>query len=226
MAADSVDPNPSTPLDALYGRMGQYYAEKIRTHGPTPMGVDWPCGLTQKLRFVQLLKFCEPNRTLVINDLGCGYGALLGFLRERYRRRRIQYHGVDVCAEMIDAARTLWQGDPCSTFTVGRRPHTRADYSVASGIFNVKLNESDKLWARSIRETIGHMLASSEIGIAVNFLAALPSESNGKSELYRTSPEVWVRHCELDHGATAQVVSNYGIQEFTLVVRHARNAHC
>lgn len=213
-------PLGASPLDALYGRVGQYYAEKIHVHGPTPRGVDWPCGMTQKLRFVQLLKISGSNRNFRLNDVGCGYGALLAFLRERYGRARIHYHGIDICSQMIDAAQSLWREDKGASFSVGCDSPSRADYSVASGIFNVKLNESDELWTQFIKVTIGRMFADSEIGAAVNFLATLPPAANPRHELYRSSPEFWANYCERELGAKVEVLSNYGIQEFTLLARH------
>lgn len=66
------------------------------------------------------------------------------------------------------------------------------------------------------------MLADSDLGIAVNFLEPLSITATAKPELYRPSPDDWVQYCEQELRANVEVVSNYGMQKFTLLVRHAR----
>src|SRR5437867_12824363 len=94
-------------LEDLHADIGRYYTKKILRHGPTAAGVDWSCTLTQELRFVQLLKLCDFGTPFSINDVGCGYGALLSFLGRRYRRAKIDYWGVDISLQMIEEARRL-----------------------------------------------------------------------------------------------------------------------
>ena len=77
------------PLKAV----AHYFSGRVRKFGPTPWGVDWTCELTQNLRFVQLLKVAGRRRSFSLNDLGCGYGALLPFIRQRYGEAGIDCGG-------------------------------------------------------------------------------------------------------------------------------------
>ena len=87
---------------AILTEVAEYYSGKLAAHGQTPRGVDWNGEESQTLRFAQLCKIIDDSAPFSLTDLGCGYGALLDFLRARFSV--VRYHGYDVSAEMIDAA--------------------------------------------------------------------------------------------------------------------------
>jgi len=206
-------------LAELYSDIEQYYSQKLKAHGATPLGVAWPCQPTQELRFVQLLRMCEAESSFSLNDLGCGYGALLAFLAKRHRRKKIDYLGLDLSAPMITEARRLWGKRPHTEFLVANAPSREADYSLASGIFNVKLGQSEVRWTRLVEATLIAMRAASRRGFAVNFLAPLAEGEVPMAELYRTHPDVWRSYCEESFGAKVDLLQGYGMREFTLLVR-------
>jgi SAM-dependent methyltransferase len=205
-------------LAELYRDIDQYYSQKIKTYGATPLGVAWPCMPTQELRFVQLLRVCDSGTSFSLNDLGCGYGALLAFLAKRHRRKKVDYLGLDLSAEMIAEARRLWGKHRSAEFLVANASPRVADYSVASGIFNVKLNQTEALWTHFVETTLNAMRAASRRGFAVNFLAPLAQEEV-QAELYRTPPGIWQSYCEKTFHAQVEVLDGYGMREFTLLVR-------
>ena len=47
-------------------------------------------------------------------------------------------------------------------------------------------------------------------------MSAVPSVES----LYRTSPEPWIRYCERELRCCVETVDNYGMNEFTLLVRY------
>ncbi len=204
---------------AIHKTVDAYYTNRLRTYGAVPLGVDWTCQATQELRFVQLLRIVAPAPVVSLNDLGCGYGALYGFIAERLPATAIDYLGVDLSVAMVNAARRRWRGQAAARFARGARLPRVADYSVASGIFNVSLQVPRGDWERTVQETLLEMRRASSIGIAVNFLAPLAPGQAGPAELYRTEPEVWVRFCERSLGARVELLQGYGLREFTLLVR-------
>jgi SAM-dependent methyltransferase len=209
------------PLAALYAGIDRYYSHKVKLHGPTPAGVDWPCLPTQELRFAQLLRVGSLQAAFSLNDIGCGYGALLAFLAKRHKQAAgIDYLGVDLSAAMVEQARSLWSKRPLTAFIAGNASPRVADYSIASGIFNVKLNQPRALWEAFIARTLADMHSSSRAGFAVNFLAPLAEGEADPPELYRAAPEQWQRHCEQVLGASVEIVQAYGLpDEYTLLVR-------
>jgi len=203
------------PIEAI----ARYYDGRAREFGATPWGVDWTCELTQDLRFMQLMKIAGRHRSYSVNDLGCGYGALLRFLRTRVGQG-VDYAGSDVAPTMIELARSLWQDDLSSQFVLSASLPRLADYSVASGVFNVQLGFSEMLWKRFVSDTLDELHRASTIGFAVNFVSPpRPDVTEPLQGLYRTRPEPWIAHCRHQFDADVTLIENYGLREFTLLVR-------
>jgi SAM-dependent methyltransferase len=207
-------------LDEVYANISAYYTRKVSTYGATPLGVDWSCALTQELRFVQLLKLCSFAAPFSLNDLGCGYGALLSFLSRYHADIQVDYLGIDFSPAMIRRARRLSRGSSRARFVVGAISPRIADYSVASGIFNVQLDQPLDLWEHFVSKTLGDLHAHSRRGFAVNFIGLGPQADASRPGLYRTPAEPWMQYCEQKLGSSVELVANYGLREFTLVVRN------
>jgi SAM-dependent methyltransferase len=205
-------------LCPVYARIEAYYADKILRHGTGPRGVDWTCTATQELRFVQLLKLCDFSRSFLLNDVGCGYGALAGFLARRHPEANIDYLGVDLSPAMISRARRRHRGTQGRRFVVGHEIPRIADYSVASGVMNVMLDYPRAFWEELVADTLRRMHASSRRGFAVNFMAEKP-DGTAAEGLYRTDSSRWSLFCQQTLGCAVEVVGDYGMREFTLLVR-------
>lgn len=203
----------------VHERISEYYTGKVKEFGCTPLGVDWTCVATQEMRFVQLLKLCDFGLPFTINDLGCGYGALAGFLNWWHGASGVDYLGIDLSREMVRRARQQWRGIDRVRFTIGCRSPRAADYSVASGIFNVRLEDPNDRWNAFIRSTLHGLAATSNRGFAVNFVNQPPTGAWIPPGLYTTPPEPWIEYCSKHIGAEVELVKDYGMREFTLLVR-------
>jgi SAM-dependent methyltransferase len=185
-ANSDFDPSP------LHARIADYYTQKVKAYGCTPLGVDWTCRPTQEMRFVQLLKLCDFGAPFSINDLGCGYGALAVFLRRRHVACAVDYLGIDLSGEMVRRARRQCRVLDGVRFVKGSASPRMADYSVASGIFNVQLDASGEDWHAFIKATLQQLAASSRRGFAVNFVASPPDGQLVTPGLYTTPPGRWM----------------------------------
>ncbi len=214
-AGNEADPG----LLAIRAGIAAYYTAKVTTFGATPLGVDWTCVPTQELRFVQLLKLCDFTMPFSLNDLGCGYGALITYLDRRHRDCSIDYVGVDLSAAMVRRARRLWRGRSGVRFARGHAIPRIADYSIASGIFNVQLQQPRGAWEAFIAETLQQLHRTSARGFAVNFVASPRRGKPIRTVLYGTQPERWAGYCAARFGAATEVIDGYGLREFTLLVR-------
>jgi SAM-dependent methyltransferase len=204
---------------AVGAAVARYYTRKVRAHGPTPWGVDWTCRLTQDLRFIQLLKLCGQRRRFSLNDLGCGYGALLSLIAQKYGPGHVDYAGADISRLMIQHALALWGDQPGARFSVSSRLPRIADFSVASGLFNVRLRHTDEVWTGFIKDVLAELHRASRIGFAVNFILPPAPGLVPLTGLYRTAPEPWASYCRQTFRAEVAVVRDYGLREFTLLVR-------
>jgi SAM-dependent methyltransferase len=209
-------------LGRVYSDVESYYGARVAKHGATPLGVDWSCQATQNLRFVQLLKICDFSAPSALNDVGCGYGALCAFLTMRHSESSIDYLGVDLSPAMISRARRRFSR-PDRRFVVAKASPRVADYSVASGIMNVNVGYSRAVWEGFVASMLRSMRRTSRRGFSVNFMTEIARAETSADplavSLYRTSPERWVRYCERDLGCAVEIIDNYGMREFTLLVQ-------
>ncbi len=168
------------------------------------------------------MKLCDASESYSLNDIGCGYGALVGFLAKRKSSNYVDYLGVDLVPAMARRARSLWRNQKWARFSTSDVIPRPADYCVASGIFNVKLQTSNQLWEIFVTRTLADMHANSRLGFAVNFMIDDPDRSGAEANLYRTRPEKWADHCENEFGSSVVILDKYGQNEFTLLARK----HC
>jgi SAM-dependent methyltransferase len=171
------------------------------------------------LRFAQLLKLCDFSANFALNDFGCGYGALVPYLAKCHPCTTVDYLGIDLASAMIKEADRLWKNSHNAKFAVGAVSARRADYSIASGIFNVKLYEPLERWEQFIAHTLANLCAASMRGFAVNFKIANDADGPPRWGLYATLPERWAQYCEQGLGCSPQILTDYGLDEFTLLAR-------
>ncbi|UKJ78095.1 class I SAM-dependent methyltransferase [Azospirillum brasilense] len=198
-------------------RVAAYYSDRLATHGPTARGADWRDECSQELRFARLLDLVGTDNRGSIAELGCGYGALAAFLRRNGRPN--PYHGVDIAPDMVRAARETHGGLADVVFEESDAPPP-ADYVVASGIFNVRFDIPDQEWLGFVQETVAAMAAQARRGIAFNVLTAHSDRDRMDPRLYYASPAELLDWCIRRFGRHVALRHDYGLYEFTLLVRH------
>lgn len=201
--------------------VARYYAEKLRAHGTTARGVDWNSPDSQDQRFTELLRVCRGDRAASINDYGCGYGALA--VRLRRDGSHGAYRGYDVAPEMVAAAEAqAGVLDDCR-FTSDPAELTVADYTVASGIFNVRLEATIDAWERHVRDTIDRLAALSIRGFAFNMLTSHADADRMRDDLYYADPAAWLTYCLQKFPRSVALAHDYQLYEFTILVRTGRD---
>jgi SAM-dependent methyltransferase len=201
----------------LQEKVGRYYSEKIEMYGPTARGVDWNSSESQVLRFEQLMKICEGKKTFSINDYGCGYGALIEYMVNC--GYDFKYYGFDISEKMIDKAKGLYgKLDNCEFFT-DESLLAVSDYSVASGIFNVKMRTDDKDWLEYILYMLERISTVSEKGFAFNVLTIYSDKERMRSDLYYADPCFLFDYCKTGFSKYVALLHDYGLYEFTILVR-------
>ena len=198
-----------------------YYAEKLAAYGDTPAGVDWNDEESQNLRFEQLCKIIDPKTPdFSLNDLGCGYGAQLDYLRDKYGT--CSYLGVDISVEMIKAAERRHYATERARFVTSAEPDEVADYSLASGIFNVRLGRSDAEWFHYLEATLDVLDRTSSLGFAFNCLTLYSDEDKKRDYLYYADPCRLFDLCKRRYSRQVALLHDYGLYEFTILVRKMR----
>ncbi len=197
--------------------VAEYYSAKIRRYGAQPLGVDWNGEESQKLRFEQLVRIIDEKVDFSINDLGCGYGALYDFLCHSFKR--FDYYGCDISESMISVASRNHRHCPNANFAVSSFPLQVSDYSVASGIFNVRMEVSDEQWLEYMLETIEVLDRASRLGFAFNCLTSYSDQDKMKDYLYYADPCALFDHCKARYSRNVALMHDYDLYEFTMIVR-------
>jgi SAM-dependent methyltransferase len=203
--------------DGLLEQVRDYYDAKLRAFGPTPAGVDWKSRESQEMRFRQLAKIWEGDPSSSLLDYGCGYGALARWLRAGGHNGA--YVGFDVSTEMIRVATVESATLPDCLFTSDRARLGPADYAVASGIFNVKMDTPDAQWREYVLTTIADLARLGRRGFALNALTAYSDPPKRRPDLYYADPRELFDHCKRTYGPFVALLHDYPLYEFTLIVR-------
>jgi SAM-dependent methyltransferase len=201
----------------LLGEVAHYYSEKLAQYGDTPRGVDWNGEESQTLRFEQLSKIVAGAGAFSLNDLGCGYGALLDFLSDRLPLA--SYLGIDVCKDMVAIARRRHQGHKQARFLTAAEPDRIADYGVASGVFNVRLGRNDAEWFDYLQGALDVLDRTSRRGFAFNCLTSYSDEDKKRDYLYYAAPCRLFDLCKRKYSRHVSLLHDYGLYEFTILVR-------
>jgi SAM-dependent methyltransferase len=204
-------------MDPILDPVERYYTAKVLEHGATAQGVDWNSRESQELRFSQLLKVVDLSQPFSITDYGCGYGALVAYMSDR--DYPFTCRGFDISEGMIDRARQAFGDDPRCTFTTEKGDLQPGDYAVASGIFNVRLEASDAEWLNYILETLRDLDRLATRGFAFNALTKYSDADRMRANLYYADPLYLFDYCKAHHSKWVALLHDYGLYEFTIVVR-------
>lgn len=216
MTSEAADKNTHA---AIHARVASYYTDKLHQHGPTPRGADWRDRESQETRFLALLQIYDGAGSS-LSELGCGYGALLGYMRRS--GFDLAYYGYDLSEAMIAAARKEYAGQQSAAFETGSVPRQTADYCVASGIFNVRFDVTDRQWREYIFDTLDVMAAASVRGFAFNCLTSHSDPDRREARLYYADPGEMLNHCIARYGRRVSILHGSPSYEFTMLIRHDR----
>lgn len=202
--------------DDILGRVSTYYTGKLQAHGTSHSGVDWNSTESQVLRFEQLYRVID-QPTYSVLDYGCGYGALIDYLDAR--GDCYSYTGFDIAPAMIEAARSRYANWSAVSFTSDASKLEPADYVVASGIFNVRMDVSGEAWSAYIHTTVETMWRLARRGIAFNALTSYSDAEYMRDDLHYADPLYWFDHFKRHKTRQVALLHDYGLYEFTLLAR-------
>lgn len=202
-------------MQSIHKNINHYYTDKITTFGPTPKGVDWNGEESQYIRFVQLSKIII-NRGFSINDLGCGYGKYSEYLSHHYSD--FVYNGYDLSSEMVENAKMVY---PDMQFEIIKHldEMDSADYTIASGIFSVKMHYCESQWLSYILDTLEYMNKKSIKGFSFNMLTKYSDKEYMRNDLYYADPLFIFDYCKRNFSKNIALLHDYDLYEFTILVR-------
>lgn len=194
-------------------KVGEYYTEKIKTHGTSSQGVDWNGQKSHFLRFEQLVRILQSDCKFSILDYGCGFGSLIEFLSSK--NYVFEYTGFDISNEMLIHGRKSF---PEFRF-VNQIDEGNFDFTIANGIFNVKLDTSNEDWKKYIFQTLDEINTFSKRGFSFNVLSSYSDQEYMQDYLFYADPLEIFDYCKLNFSKNVSLIHDYNLYEFTILVK-------
>jgi SAM-dependent methyltransferase len=145
----------------------KYYQIQLNKHQEPEKRVGWKTVESQRVRFEEFNRIGYLKDSKIL-DIGCGLGALWGYLREK--KVHVQYTGIDLFPEVIQEARKLYPKAKFEVRHILARPYPARsfDYSFLSGVFNVKVKDNWMYMKAMLRQ----VLRQTKKAVAFNVLNA------------------------------------------------------
>ena len=197
--------------------VNQYYTDKVRANGATPQGVDWNSKESQFLRFSILSGVIREQDGFSLIDYGCGFGSMLEYLDANFSGYK--YYGFDISEEMIRQGMQLHPGRPDASWYSNYEEVPAADYVIASGIFNVRLDTSDEDWLKYILDTLHAIDKKAKKGFAFNMLTSYSDREYMKDYLYYADPLFIFDYCKKNFSRYVTLQHDYPLYEFSILIQ-------
>ena len=199
--------------------MEAWYGDRLSANGPTARGVGFKSDEAQRNRFVQLARLLPPEvDNFSVNDYGCGLGAFAHFLAAE-GFSSFSYFGLDSNQMMVDMAVENRGDHDAWIFSTDASRLPVADYTVASGLMNLRFGVPDDDWRDHVCDLIDALAAASRSGFAFNILTRYSNADRMEPELYYADPAFFFDRCMRRYGGSVALLHDYGEYEFTVIVR-------
>jgi len=209
---------PFADLPEILRPIAFAFGKRVARYGDTPAGVLWKDAQGQQLRFEVLAEVLDPEAPsagITLNDFGCGYGALYDFLCKLPLMPDIDYCGFDISPVMIERAEKRIPRDR-ATFACAPMVSRKADYTVVSGTFNLKMNAADLEWNGFVKAALRELWEMSAKGLAFNMLDR--GHHDRQDGLYYADSGEFLDFCKALSG-NARLIDDYPLDEWTIVIR-------
>lgn len=166
----------------------EFYERKVDQYGDSFDAVGWGSRESQQRRF-QVLAEIANLRGAAILDIGCGLGDFYGYLREQ--GIDVQYVGYDLSPKMVGVAQAKFPGVSFEAKDIlAEKVEGAFDYVFASGTFNLRIEDSEKV----LKAMISRMYGIARRGVGFNAMSAYADYFN-EAEYY-ASPEALFTFCK------------------------------
>ena len=134
------------------------------------------------------------------------------------REYDFEFHGYDLSEVMIKKARSLYSEKGKGRFDQSDVLE-EADYTIASGLFNVKMDVDPKDWEGYILGVLDKINQASRKGFSFNALTRYSDKEYMKDNLYYSDPCFYFDHCKRNYSSYVALLHDYPLYEFSILVR-------
>ena len=120
---------------------------------------------------------------------------------------------------MINEALKKHEQDAASQWLTTLTDADKFDFVIASGIFNVRLENTQEDWLIYVLETLQKLNSHSTKGFSFNVLTKYSDKEFMKDYLYYADPLFLFDYCKSNFSKNVALLHDYNLYEFTLIVR-------
>jgi len=150
-------------------------------------------------------------------DYGCGYGALADYLE--LKGFEADYYGYDILESAIETARKAHLDKARRLYFTDKSQLPVCDYTVASGIFNFRGEQSFEEWTDYVLGVLTEFDQLSQHGFASNFLTKYSDAEKMRPDLYYANPLFLFDFCKQNFSRNVALLHDYRLYDFTLIIR-------
>ncbi len=194
--------------NSLQEKYRSYFKKRYKEFGDNVKTL-WGGAESQKQRFDVLLTIGDLHGKSIL-DVGCGFGDLYGYIRQR-KEKISRYVGYDIVPEIIKVAKGKYPDISFKCMDILRSNKINEyDYVFSSGIFFL----SDDLWESYMLKMVTRMYNISKLGVGVNFLSSYSSNKDGFS--YYADPSTVLSLIMKNISSKVILRHDYKINDFTV----------
>lgn len=205
-------------IEKELGRVEALYSGNIEKKGMNSQAVGWNTYECQKLRFDKLSAIAlQDNAPFSVNDYGCGFGAHLLYLLEKYKDVS-KYNGYDISEQMLSAANSKLSNVKNVDVNLINSSSltTHSDYSFVSGTFNVRFDASKIEWQCFIETKLKEINHYTQKAFSFNLLTSYVDWE--EQHLFYGDPCYWFDFCKKNFSKKVSLFHDYDLWEWTILV--------
>jgi SAM-dependent methyltransferase len=211
----------SNPIVTIEKELETYYAVRQQQESTRARQVGWKSSEAQHNRFQQLVKVIDTSTPFSVNDFGCGLGDFFDYLTP-LTVQHFSYLGYDMIPDMVASATSLHPQPNARFLHLTKASQMQAsDYTVASGVFNIRFSLTDAEWQHYILETLSVINDKSTKGFSFNALTTYSDKELMRPELYYSDPLFIFDFCKRNFSQNVALLHDYREYDFTIIVRKA-----
>lgn len=205
-------------IPELLGPVADSFTRAVRHFGPMNRGVGWKSAEGHKLRMQILTEVFGPEAAdghMIVNDLGCGYGAFFDMLKDHPALKGGAYIGYDISETMLTLARERIR-DPRASFEFGHHATHRADYSFVCGTYNIRMHADDEEWEALMEEGLRDLWSKTDVALAFNMMSSYGEHV--ERTIYYADPARFFDFCMRELSPRVTLLHDYSLPEWTMFV--------
>ena len=199
--------------------IAQKYNKRFTKLGAVPEASLWFSKERQLVRFkliADVVAQKRPKENFSITDIGCGYGAFVPYLFQRFPNEDFTYTGFEIAEKPLNYCIKTYKRSNV-VFKMGNLPKRHSDFSIMSGTYNYAPVLSPKVWQAYLFKNLSQIWSYSRLGIIFNLSVASEAKITSQNISYFSQENV-MSFCQNELGKTSLSFSDNLPKEATFSV--------